>query len=81
MSSLYDLPVDPAAASYTRACGGNLTSDNEACFQLAELPGAQTAAVLVGDSKNPAAAPLRMTVDEVDALVAAWPAMRDRYTA
>ncbi|GII76656.1 hypothetical protein Sru01_16380 [Sphaerisporangium rufum] len=58
---------DLTGARYQRRCGGNNgTEGGEACVEVAPIPGVADAFAL-RDSKNPAAAPLRFTGDELRA--------------
>ena len=61
-TDLYALAIDGAA--FARACGGNTHPDGESCVTLARI--GQDAWAL-GDSKQPAAEPLRFTTAELDA--------------
>ncbi|WP_338931248.1 DUF397 domain-containing protein [Streptomyces netropsis] len=62
MTDLYGLPIK--GAEFSKACGGNTHPDGEACVTLAKI-GPDVWAM--GDSKRPAAQPLRFTTAELDA--------------
>ncbi|MFI9788416.1 hypothetical protein ACIHEI_33630 [Kitasatospora sp. NPDC051984] len=42
--NLYELPIEGAA--FERQCGGNLTSEDESCVDLAAIPGVADGFVL-----------------------------------
>jgi hypothetical protein len=73
--NLYELPI--AGAQSTTRCGGNLTSDNESCVGVAEIPGG--AGYLLTDTKPEGAGHtgLRFTAEELDAFAVGWVAQRN----
>ncbi|GGL88517.1 hypothetical protein [Micromonospora yangpuensis] len=72
--NLYELPVE--AAQRTSLCGGNLTSDNESCVGITEIPGGE-GFVLTDTKPEGADRPgLRFTADELDAFAVGWMSQR-----
>ncbi|MBO4204870.1 DUF397 domain-containing protein [Micromonospora echinofusca] len=72
--NLYDLPID--GVQIQALCGGNLTSDNESCVGVGEIPGG--GGFVVTDTKPEGAARpgLRFTAEELDAFAVGWTARR-----
>ncbi|MFF7730570.1 DUF397 domain-containing protein [Streptomyces sp. NPDC008001] len=58
----YAIPLE--GARFVKACGGNTHPDGESCVTLARIGEGIWA---LGDSKRPAAEPLRFTTAELDA--------------
>ncbi|SCL22081.1 DUF397 domain-containing protein [Micromonospora inyonensis] len=73
--NLYDLPIE--GVQIQSYCGGNLTSDNESCVGVAEIPGG--AGFVVTDTKpeGSALASLRFTAEELDTFAVGWIARRN----
>lgn len=65
--TLYAASLD--GAEFTRLCGGNLTSDNESCVEIAPIPGVEDAFAL-RDSKVEGGPVLRFTGEELRTFVA-----------
>ena len=71
---LYQMPAD--GADFTRFCGGNLTSENESCAELAPIPGSSSAYIIRDSKPAGSGRELRFTEDELDNFVKGYAAQR-----
>jgi hypothetical protein len=69
--NLYDLAVSPDDVDLTTYCGGNLGSGMETCLVVGKIPGTDDS-FIVGDNKQGAGDPLRMTGPELDNFALRW---------
>ena len=65
-ADLYQVPAEDT--TFTRMCGGNLTSENEACVEIAPISGG----FILRDTKAGKSRELRFTKSELDAFVTGY---------
>jgi hypothetical protein len=71
---LYQIPS--SGAEFTRFCGGNLQSDQEACVELAPIPGPDPAFIVRDSKAEGTGRELRFTAQELDNFVTGYAARR-----
>ena len=71
---LYQMPS--IGAEFTRLCGGNLQSENEACVEIAPIPGSNSAFIIRDTKAGGAGRELRFTATELDDFARGYAAQR-----
>ena len=69
-ADLYALSLE--GAMFVRQCGGNLTSEDESCVDLAVIPGVVDGFVLRDSKVEGVGRELRFSREELDAFAAKW---------
>ena len=71
---LYQMPS--SGAEFTKYCGGNLQSENEACVEIAPIPGSDSAFIVRDSKAQGSGRELRFTGQELDTFARGYAAQR-----